>query len=242
MQDASPAIVLRSVDFQESSRIVTLFTREWGKIAVMARGCRNPKSKFAGQLEAGNLIDVMVSLKPGRSIQTLTDSSYRHPTWSIRADFGRLALSMAYLELCDQHLADEQPMSDWFGFSEQMLIWLNIAPADVHPAYVFPYLQVRVVDFLGYGLTIEHDDPRWFRIEDGVLGASAESGMAFRLTDGQARYLATAVTSRRSSLFRPAMPASELRQLLHHLDVYIRHHTHITRERRSDTLLLQTLE
>jgi CRP-like cAMP-binding protein len=40
------------VDFQESSRIVTLFTREWGKTAVMARGCRNPKSKFAGQLEA----------------------------------------------------------------------------------------------------------------------------------------------------------------------------------------------
>lgn len=242
MVDASPAIVLRSVDFQESSRIVTLFTREWGKLAVMARGCRNPKSKFAGQLEAGNLIDVMVSLKPGRDVQTLTDSSYRHPTWSIRSDFGRLALSMAYLELCDQHLAEDGPMPDWFGFSEQMLIWLNHAPADIHPAYVFPYLQVRVVDFLGYGLQLEDGNPAWFRIEDGVLSDTSDSGMAFRLTEGQSRYLATAVRSRRSSLFRASMPAHELRQLVHHLDVYIRHHTHTTRERRSDTLLLQTLE
>lgn len=242
MVDASPAIVLRSVDFQESSRIVTLFTREWGKVAVLARGCRNPKSKFAGQLEAGNLIDVMVSLKPGRSVQTLTDSSYRHPTWSIRADFGRLALSMAYLELCDTHLADEQPMPEWFGFSEQMLIWLNAAPADIHPAYVFPYLQVRVVEFLGYGLQVDDERPTWFHVDDGVLGGAAETGMAFRLTEGQARYLATAVRSRRSSLFQASMPAHELRQLVHHLDVYIRHHTHTTRERRSDTLLLQTLE
>ena len=45
---STAAIVLKSIDFQESSKIVTLLTPEHGKIAVMVRGCRKPKSKFAG--------------------------------------------------------------------------------------------------------------------------------------------------------------------------------------------------
>lgn len=241
MSERSAALVLRSVDFQESSRIVTLFTREWGKTAVIAKGCRNPKSKFAGQLEPGNLLDVMVRIKPGRAVQTLTDSSYRQTTWAVRSEFARLALVMAYLELCDLVLEEGQPMPDWFDFSESMLTWLTSALDDFHPAYVFPYLQVRVCDYLGYGLEGGSDEPTFLNVEEGSIARRPGAGLSFHLTPAQGHYLRMSLTRRSSSLFRSGMPAADLRQLIHHLDVYIQHHTHPSRERRSDTLLLDTL-
>ncbi len=40
-------IVLRTTDYGETNKIVTLYTREWGKIGVMARGAKKPKSRLS---------------------------------------------------------------------------------------------------------------------------------------------------------------------------------------------------
>lgn len=40
-------IVLRTTDYGETNKIVSLFTREWGKVGVMARGAKKPKSRLA---------------------------------------------------------------------------------------------------------------------------------------------------------------------------------------------------
>ena len=46
------AIVLRSRKHGETSKIVTLYSREYGKVDVIAKGARDIKSKFGGALEA----------------------------------------------------------------------------------------------------------------------------------------------------------------------------------------------
>lgn len=58
------AFLLRSVDFGEADRIVTLFTETVGKVSVMARGARSSRRRFGGALEPFSLIDVEVA--PGR--------------------------------------------------------------------------------------------------------------------------------------------------------------------------------
>jgi DNA repair protein RecO (recombination protein O) len=70
------AIVLRTVEFQESSIIATLFTLKHGKIAVIAKGARKPKSKFAAFLVAGQMLEVVYYMKQTRQVQTLSDTSY----------------------------------------------------------------------------------------------------------------------------------------------------------------------
>ena len=53
----SDAIILHSIRWQESSKIVTVYSREWGKIGLIARGALRPKSPFAGSLESLNYVN-----------------------------------------------------------------------------------------------------------------------------------------------------------------------------------------
>ena len=39
-------IILRTTDYGETNKIVTIYTREWGKYGVMARGAKKPKSRL----------------------------------------------------------------------------------------------------------------------------------------------------------------------------------------------------
>ena len=52
------AIVLRTVDYGESDRVVTLLTAERGKLAAFARGARASRRRFGGALEPFTLLAV----------------------------------------------------------------------------------------------------------------------------------------------------------------------------------------
>lgn len=46
MLEKCEGIVIRSIDYGESNKIVTLYTREWGKVGVMARGAKSQTAGF----------------------------------------------------------------------------------------------------------------------------------------------------------------------------------------------------
>ena len=47
--EKSRAIVLRLVEFSETSLVVTLYTRDFGKIGALAKGARRPKERVRGR-------------------------------------------------------------------------------------------------------------------------------------------------------------------------------------------------
>ncbi|MDZ7681059.1 MAG: DNA repair protein RecO [Fodinibius sp.] len=102
------AIIFRSVDYQESSKIVTMFTREHGKIALMVRGVKKPKSKFSGLIEIGNVLDVVYYYKSSRSVQILSEASYAEKNYKLRTQFEKMATMTSAVELISQLLHDEE--------------------------------------------------------------------------------------------------------------------------------------
>ena len=52
-QIVDEALVLSTVDYGEADRIVTLFTKDRGRLSAFAAGARTSKRRFAGALEAG---------------------------------------------------------------------------------------------------------------------------------------------------------------------------------------------
>ncbi len=63
--ETTAALLLRSVDYGEADRIVTLLTESRGKVALMARGARKSQRRFAGALEPYALIEAELSIGRG---------------------------------------------------------------------------------------------------------------------------------------------------------------------------------
>lgn len=67
------AICIRAIDYSESSQIITFFTREHGKLGVIAKGARRPKSAFEGPLETLVRGRIVFRESPSGKLGTLTE-------------------------------------------------------------------------------------------------------------------------------------------------------------------------
>lgn len=103
------AVVLRTHKLGEADRIVTLLTRENGKVRAVAKGVRRTTSKFGSRLEPFMHVDVQ--LYAGRSLDVVTqvemvDAFAR----SISADYGRYTAGTAMLETAERLVdAEHEP-------------------------------------------------------------------------------------------------------------------------------------
>jgi DNA repair protein RecO (recombination protein O) len=94
----SEAIVLRSVDFGEADRIVTLLTKDLGKIAVIARNARKSQKRFGGALEPFAVMAAEVALGRGE-VSRLASAALIRPFPSILGTLAKMQAGGRALEL-----------------------------------------------------------------------------------------------------------------------------------------------
>ncbi len=102
------ALVLSTVDFGEADRLVTLFTREHGRLSAFAAGARKSKRRFAGALEAGTHLTARLVSTRGDTCR-LDGVDVIRSFHRLRDDLARIARSMYCLELCRELTRDHQP-------------------------------------------------------------------------------------------------------------------------------------
>ena len=85
------AVVLRRIDFGEADRVLVLFTRERGKLAVVAKGVRRLSSRMAGHLELFTQSELQ--LAKGANLDVVTQAETRDPFRALREDLTRNGFS-----------------------------------------------------------------------------------------------------------------------------------------------------
>lgn len=108
------AVVLRTHDLGEVDRIVTLLSREHGRVRGVAKGVRRSKSRFGARLEPFSHVDVQ--LYEGRSLDTVTQAESLHPYGAaLCTDYPRWTAGTAMLEAAERLTAEEkEPASQQF--------------------------------------------------------------------------------------------------------------------------------
>jgi DNA repair protein RecO (recombination protein O) len=161
------AVVLRSLDYGETSQIVTLFTREKGKLGVMAKGARRPKSSFGATLQPMAYTQVVFYYKPTRTLQTLSESSHVESFHRLRRDLRRITVGLRIVELIDALMETEDPAPDVFALLVRVLGRLNVAERRF--ANLWPYVQLRLAQRLGVAPAVDRERVEAVTGDEGVL-------------------------------------------------------------------------
>ncbi len=92
-------VILRRHDLGETDRILTVYTRERGKIKVVAKGARKPSSRRAGYVELYLRIDALIAT--GQSLDILTQAEIVDAYLPLRQDLTRAMHAAHFGELVD---------------------------------------------------------------------------------------------------------------------------------------------
>lgn len=177
------ALVLRGMDFSETSRIVTLYTREKGKLSMLAKGARRPGSRFGATLQPMACTQVVFYYKPTRGLQTLTESAHLHRFPGIGRDVEKIALGLRIVELLEALLQEEQAVPGVFELALEALTHLDAA--STRAANVLAAFQLRLAALLGFAPAFERDAVAALPPEGGVL--RLDSGVILPGADGPGR-------------------------------------------------------
>lgn len=93
------AIVLRKVDFSETSLIVTVLTPDFGRTALLAKGARRKGSPVAAALDTFNRVDMTFTWKESRQVQNLVETSVISSYGTIKSDIRRSAAAAFVLDV-----------------------------------------------------------------------------------------------------------------------------------------------
>ena len=140
------AIVLRRLDYGEADRILTLLTREYGKLAAIAKGSRRAKARSGSGLDLFTRSQMM--LAKGRNLDVVAQSERRGDTRNISGDLQRTAYACLVAEVADKVLEDRHPVDDVFELVAITLDRLN-APERGARADAAWFLM-RILELLGY--------------------------------------------------------------------------------------------
>ncbi len=200
IQEKSEAVVLRGVDFSESSRIITFLTPGRGRMACMAKGVRRKGSPMASCLVNLNRVEIVFQHKAGRDVQTLVEATLLDGYRGIRSDAERGFYAAFPMELVGRAAQTDEPSEALYQTLVAGLDSLAAWRGDVRTHAVWQAWQLLVA--AGFEPVVTHcmdtgagpGPAPGFSYEGGVV--SAATRMDARLTAGQYEDLKALVGAR----------------------------------------------
>lgn len=149
----SIAITLKSRKWGEADRIVTLYTRQLGKIRAVARGARRLKSRMGAALEPLTICELNLFEKSGDSLYRVSQVDLIEPFVRFREDLTLMAAAARMANVVGAVTPDGDPDPELFDTLEQGLH--SLVTSD-DPALIALLFQIRLLGLTGFRPQTDH--------------------------------------------------------------------------------------
>ena len=148
-EESSPAIVLRARDYAESDRIVTLLTRDQGKLGAIAKGAKASRYRFERKLEPFSHVTLYFRRRPHGQLVFITraEASEHLPPFAIEDDLVKIALGSYMLELADALTSEEAEATSAYHVLTDALAALSARPANAALRQAYELKLLRAAGF-----------------------------------------------------------------------------------------------
>lgn len=175
------AVILRHSDWGETDRLLTIFTRQQGKLRVIAKGVRKPHSRKAGHLEPFTQVSLL--LAHGAGLHIITQAETIEAYLPLRDDLMSLGYASYVIELLDRFTYEEGENRALFQLVTDTLGRLVSEPDTL---LTLRYYEIRLLDLLGFrpqlfecascAREIQAEDQFFSAAQGGVLCPRCGSG------------------------------------------------------------------
>ena len=164
-------VILHTSDFGDANRVVTIYTKEFGKIEVNAYGCRRAKNPLSGALQMFNHISAEINR--GAKVDTIKEADVIKFYGNLTADVEKLAYASLFFEVVNRMTLPKMPEVDTYNLILKSLTMFNERNA-------------RVAALIGICQFIEFSGMQLNYFQCVHCGAEIENDAAISLTEGGA--------------------------------------------------------
>ncbi len=197
------AIVLRSLKWGDADRIVTLYSKDRGKIRGVARGARRPKSRFGAALEPFSLSRLNLFEKTGDSLFRISQVDLVRSSLKLRGALRLIDSAARMVNVVAAITPDGDPDPLLFDTLEQGLASLHESE---DPAFTALLFQIRLLGVTGFRPQTDHcatcgkahfvGDPQFSPVAGGLVCLSCAAHQRVRcvaLSRGSLSFLQQAI-------------------------------------------------
>lgn len=168
----SEAIVLRTVKLGEADKIVTLLTRQWGRLRAVAAGARRPKSRWGALFEPMTHLRAWIYERENRDLLRMNSADLLESFFDMQREY-RLQVAAQYLgEVTERMLPEREANERAFRLLVAVLKALKHTGEINRPLVYFDYWMLKLGGFLP---DLEHCQNCGRELgEAGSYGRSAE--------------------------------------------------------------------
>jgi len=154
-------IVLKSMEYEEADKIVTIFTKDYGKITAIAKGVRKTKSKFGSSLEI--LTHSVFLLYKGRNIDIVSQTEILESFFSTSKEVFKFAFAVNCVEVVNKLTEEREINIGLFNLLKKVLHYLRVSN---DPKLLTLSFKWQTMSILGYRPSLDYCCKCNKRIED----------------------------------------------------------------------------
>jgi len=141
--------ILKKIDRGEVDRIFTIYTKDFGKLELLAKAERKIQSKLRGGLELFYLSEI--EFIQGKTHKTLTDAILIDKFKNLRRDLKRLAIAYKISEALDNLVKDQEPDEKIWQLLNEVFSKLNsLEIKNSKLEILYHYFLWNLLSILGY--------------------------------------------------------------------------------------------
>ena len=154
MIEKAEAVVLKTLNHGDTSKIITLYSREVGRLKLIAKGVRSPKSKAAGLFQPTRHLQVIYYAKSSSDLQMFKSGELVDGFFGLEEDFDRLTLAQVVVELLDRTVEDEESHPKLFQLLVDTLS--RLSDKNISTAEAYWFFHTHLLRELGFRPHIGH--------------------------------------------------------------------------------------
>ena len=166
---STPAIVLNTIPYGDTSVIAHLFSLQRGLLGVIIKGARgSKKSRKQALLQVLTIVEIQINLRENKDLHFLKEIRVLHPYIGIPYSTPKTAQALFIAELLRKYIKEEEKNEDLFEFIANALMFLDESPKEL-PGFHLKFM-LDLSKHLGFypenNFDVQHP---YFQFTDGVF-------------------------------------------------------------------------